>query len=84
MPDGVPGQSARGTSVPMHCAGISLPPLASTPVELRITPVLLRDQPISLAEILSQSKMLGEHLREAGVERTHQADTSNARAAMAR
>ena len=38
-----------------------------TPRELPITAaVLLRDQPISLAEILSQSKMVGEHLREAG------------------
>jgi hypothetical protein len=52
----------------------ALPP---PPRELRITAaVLLRDQPISLAEILSQSKMVGEHLREAGVERARQADTS--------
>jgi hypothetical protein len=38
--------------------------------------VLVRDQPISLAEMLSQSKMVGEHLREAGVERAREADTS--------
>jgi hypothetical protein len=51
-----------------------LPP---SPRELRITAaVLLRDQPISLAEILSQSKIVGEHLREADVERAREADTS--------
>ncbi len=48
-----------------------------SPRELPITAaVLLRDQPISLAEILSQSKMVGEHLREAGVERARDANTS--------
>ena len=48
-----------------------------TPRELPLTAaVLLRDQPISLAEVLSQSKMIGEHLREAGVERAREADTS--------
>jgi hypothetical protein len=48
-----------------------------SPRELPITAaVLLRDQPISLAQILSQSKMVREHLREAGVERARDAGTS--------
>ena len=48
-----------------------------SPRELPITAaVLLRDQPIALAEILSQSKMVREHLREAGVERARDADAS--------
>jgi hypothetical protein len=47
------------------------------PRELPITAaLLLRDQPISLADILSQSKMVGEHLREAGVERARDRDLS--------
>jgi hypothetical protein len=50
-------------------------PLPS-PRELPITAaVLLRDQSVSLAEILSQSKTVGEHLREAGVERARDSDT---------
>lgn len=53
-----------------------------SPRELPITAaVLLRDQPISLAEILSHSKMVREHLREAGVERARDADM-NVRAAI--
>lgn len=48
-----------------------------SPRELPITAaVLLRDQPISLAEILAQSKMVREHLREAGVERARDVGTS--------
>jgi len=51
-----------------------------TPRELPITAaVLLRDLPISLADMLSQSKMVCEHLREAGVERARDA-TMSARA----
>jgi len=53
---------------------------AAPPPSPRVLPitaaVLLRDQPISLAEMLSQSKMVGEHLREAGFERAREADTS--------
>jgi hypothetical protein len=48
-----------------------------SPRELPITAaVFLRDQPIALADIVSQSKLVREHLREAGVERARDADTS--------
>ena len=48
-----------------------------SPRELPITAaVLLRDQPIALADIVSQSKLVREHLLEAGVERARAADTS--------
>jgi hypothetical protein len=68
------GGISTGTLRIRYSDPTALPP---SPRELRITAaVLLRDQPISLAEILSQSKMVGEHLREAGVERARQADTS--------
>ena len=61
------GVISTGTLRMRYSDPTALPP---SPRELRITAaVLLRDQPISLSEILSQSKMVGEHLREAGVER---------------
>jgi hypothetical protein len=48
-----------------------------SPRELPITAaVFLRDQPIALADIVSQSKLVREQLREAGVERARDADTS--------
>ena len=48
-----------------------------SPRQLPITAaVFLRDQPIALADIVSQSKLVREHLREAGVERARDADTS--------
>jgi hypothetical protein len=48
-----------------------------SPRELPITAaVFLRDQPIALADIVSHSKLIREHLREAGVERARDADAS--------
>ena len=66
------GVVSTGTLRIRYSDPASLPP---SPRELPITAaVLLRDQPIALAEILSQSKLVREHLREAGVERARDAD----------
>jgi hypothetical protein len=68
------GVISTGTLRIRYSDPAALPP---SPRQLRITAaVLLRDQAISLAEILSQSKTIAEHLREAGVERARDTDTS--------
>ena len=66
------GVISTGTLRIRYSDPAALPP---SPRELPITAaVLLRDQPIALAEIVSQSKLVREHLREAGVERARDAD----------
>jgi hypothetical protein len=68
------GVVSTGTLRIRYSDPTALPP---SPRQLRITAaVLLRDQPLSLADILSQSKMIGEHLQEAGAERAREADIS--------
>ena len=68
------GVVSTGTLRIRYSDPAALPP---SPRELPITAaVLLRDQPIALAEIVSQSKLVREHLREAGVERARDADAS--------
>ena len=68
------GVISTGTLRIRYSDPAALPP---SPRELPITAaVLLRNQPIALAEIVSQSKLVREHLREAGVERARDANAS--------
>jgi hypothetical protein len=68
------GVISTGTLRIRYSDPAAVPP---SPRELPITAaLLLRDQPISLVEVVSQSKIVVEQLREAGMERARDADTS--------
>jgi hypothetical protein len=61
--------------------GFSAAPTATAPRALPISAaILVRDQPVHVAELLAESKLVAEHLEDLGVEAARDDDTARAQA----